>query len=177
MSFSLLILQCLPDAWHLGTTQQTLPNARTRAERTRGERPREPGSRGPRTHARSGSRAAFGVGRLRGTEGDRGGRLCKFKSLDFLSCRKPAKPEVKAVGDFAIVLERLLFVVWTASFAPPNALPCQEMNIRTYEAFRCHTARTLNEYLIYKSLWLRLWGTRRDPCSWETDFSWGPLIL
>lgn len=91
------------------------------------------------------------------------GLQCKFKSLDFLSCRKPAKPEAKAVGDFAIVLDRLLFVVWTASFAPPNALPCQEMNIRTYEAFRCHTARTLNEYLIYKSLWLRLWGTRRDP--------------
>lgn len=158
----------MPGTWEpLNKRYQT--SERGQREREERGREREPGSCGPRTHARSGSRAAFGVGRLRGTEGDRGGRLCcaglqcKFKSLDFLSCRKPAKPEAKAVGDIAIVLDRLLFVVWTASFAPPNALPCQEMNIRTYEAFRCHTARTFNEYLIYKSLWLRLWGTRRDP--------------
>lgn len=53
LSFSLLILQCLPDAWHLGTTQQTLPNERTRAERTRGERPRERAGELWATHTRA----------------------------------------------------------------------------------------------------------------------------
>lgn len=53
LSFSLLILQCLPDAWHLGTTQQTLANERTRAERTRGERPRERAGELWATHTRA----------------------------------------------------------------------------------------------------------------------------
>lgn len=143
-----------------------------RGQREREERGRERESQGAVGHAHTRARGAAQLSVLAACGEQRetveagcaaAGLQCKFKSLDFLSCRKPAKPEAKAVGDIAIVLDRLLFVVWTASFAPPNALPCQEMNIRTYEAFRCHTARTLNEYLIYKSLWLRLWGTRRDP--------------
>lgn len=100
-----------------------------------------------------------------GEEVERGcavdGLECKFKSLDFIRCRKPAKLKAKAAGDITIVLDTL-FVAWTASFAPPKALPAKK-GIITYQAFKFHTAGRLNDYVIYKSLWLRLWGRHRDP--------------